>query len=254
MGVRFYDEAITAKIQKWIPETENPNDKIKVLKPDETSRLFQLRNDQKKDAPLKLPLICLSRDNEISLNLRTKNVLSFDGVKVGQSEEKTLHMDCIPIDLTYHLDIYTRRYDEGDEYVRNFVFQIANHPRFYIEIPYNGYFIKHVAYMRLGTTIVDNSSVPEKLFADEFTRWTIDIEIADAYLFSTPYSKNWKLELDTSQIEIQDGNLTSEELAAIRKVEKEQHLTPQQVGELKKQYLEKHVIVEKIPDDKTEAS
>ena len=248
MGVRFYDEAVANKIQKWLPEEKH----IHVLKPDETARIFQIRNDQQNDQPLTLPFICLSRDNQITLNLRTKNVLSFDGVKVGQSEKQTLHMDCIPIDLTYQLDIYTRRYDEGDEYVRNFVFFITNQPRFYIELPYNGYYIKVIAYMRLGSTITDNSSVPEKLFADEFTRWTLEIEIADAYLFSTPYSTNWTMEGDTSKVEIQDGGLTAEEKAKVDAIAKREYLTPKQKAALEEEILEDHVIVEPVTKDPDE--
>lgn len=249
MGVRFYDEAIANKIQKWLPEES----KIHVLKPDETSRLFQIKSDQKKDAPLKLPFICLSRDSEINLDLHTKNVLSFDGVRVGQSADRTLHMDCVPLRLTYHLDIYTRRYDEGDEYVRNFTFQVINHPRFYIEIPYNGYYITHVAYLRLAPTIVDNSSVPEKLFADEFTRWTMTFEVADAYLFSTPYSTNWTLDLSKGRIEVTDDQLTDQELEQIEQTVTKENLTPAQEAELKASYLEKHVIVEpmELPQNKS---
>ena len=244
MGIRLYDEAVARKIQSWIPADRN----LHVLKPDETSRLFQIKNDEQLDQPLSLPCIALSRDTSITLNLRTKNVLSFDGVRIGQREKGTLHMDCIPIELTYHLDIYTRRYDEGDEYLRNFVFQIINRPKFYVEIPYNGYYIRHIAYMRLGSTVTDNSTVAEKLFPDEFTRWTLDIEIADAFLFSTPYSKNWAIEFDPNSLEIQDS-LTPEEIAAIDEIAWKENLTNQQKQALMDQAIENHVTVESVLGD-----
>ena len=74
--------------------------------------------------------------------------------------------------------------------------------------------------MRMNSTVVDNSDVPEKLFADEFTRLTLTIEIADAYLFSTPYTKNWKVEF--AGLELDDGPLTEEELKEIKEILDEQ--------------------------------
>ena len=38
MAVRFYDEALVNKIQEWV---KDPN--MKVLKPDEVTRLFQIQ-------------------------------------------------------------------------------------------------------------------------------------------------------------------------------------------------------------------
>ena len=41
----------------------------------------------------------------------------------------------IPINITYNIDIYTQRYDEGDEYLRAMVFNIVNQPKMKVVIP-----------------------------------------------------------------------------------------------------------------------
>lgn len=181
MAVRFYDEAIVNKIQKWI---KDPN--MVVLKPNEVSRLWQVRADQKNDEPLKLPLIAISRDPTLNVDVTTKRPLTCDGLVVAKDMQRSVKLDAIPILINYQIDIYTRRYDEGDEYVRNFIFNFVNHPKMKILIPYNGSNIEHICYTRLNSSVTDNSDVSEKLFPDQFTRWTIQVEIHDAYLFSVP--------------------------------------------------------------------
>ena len=62
MAIRFYDDALTDKIKKWV---KDPN--MKILKPSESTRLFQLRADHSNDEPLTLPLIAISRDNDFEI-------------------------------------------------------------------------------------------------------------------------------------------------------------------------------------------
>ena len=188
MAVRFYDEAIVNKIQKWI---KDPN--MVILKPNEVGRLFQVRADQKNDQPLTLPLIAISRDPSLNMDVSTKRSLSCDGLKVGSTVKDSVQLDAIPISITYQIDIYTQRYEEGDEYLRNFIFNFINHPKMKILIPYNGSNIEHICYTRLSNTATDNSDVSEKLFPDQFTRWTLQIEIHDAYLFSVPVKENGQI-------------------------------------------------------------
>lgn len=218
MAVRFYDEAIVNKIQKWI---KDPN--MVILKPNEVGRLFQVRADQKNDQPLTLPLISISRDPTINMDISTKRNLTFDGLKIGSNVHESVQLGAIPIGITYQIDIYTQRYEEGDEYLRNFIFNFINHPKMKILIPYNGSNIEHVCYARLVSTATDNSDVAEKLFPDQFTRWTIQVEIHDAYLFSVPTKENGiiagvelqlasvnvKEKVDTNSVELDwDGEVT----------------------------------------------
>jgi hypothetical protein len=195
MAIRYYDEALVAKIKSWV---KDPN--LTVLKPDEVSRLFRQREDQTEDKPLSLPLIALSRDKSVQIDANTKRPMSFNGMPVDATAKKTLHLDAIPITVNYQIDIFTQRYDEGDEYLRNFIFKLINEPALKILIPYNGVQLEHIAFLRVMSTVTDNSDISEKLFPDQFTRWTIELELQDAYLFSVPFTDNWTLEaasLDT---------------------------------------------------------
>ena len=188
MGVRFYDEAIVNKIQKWI---KDPN--MVVLKPNEVSRLWEVRADQKNDEPLTLPLIAVSRDPTINITVSTKRSLTCDGLVVGKNSKSTIQLDAIPLEINYQIDIYTQRYEEGDEYLRNFIFNFVNMPKMKILIPYNGSNIEHICYARLNPNAQDNSDVPEKKFPDQFTRWSLQLSIQDAYLFSVPVKEYGKI-------------------------------------------------------------
>jgi hypothetical protein len=126
--------------------------------------------DQKDDEPLTLPLIAISRDPNLNISVSTKRNLTFDGKKLDGSSLQSIQLDAIPIDLNYQIDIYTQKYDEGDEYLRNFIFNFVNYPQMKVLLPYNGSNIEHVCYIRLSNTATDNSDVSEKLFADQFTR------------------------------------------------------------------------------------
>ena len=89
--------------------------------------------------------------------------------------------------------IYTKEYEECDEYVRNLLFKLINNPTIVIEIPYNDINIHHNAYIRVLNTVSDTSAISERIFSGQFTRYTLQLEIQDAFLFSIPYRKNWKM-------------------------------------------------------------
>ena len=143
MAIRLYDDAMVKKINSWLPKSDGR--KIQVLKPDETKKLFTIEADEQNDKPLKLPLIALSRDTSIELKQPTMTPMSFDGLMLDSDTKRTLQLNGIPIYLTYQLDIYTRRYDEGDELLREFVFKLVNNPQIVVELPYNNQHFKHVA-------------------------------------------------------------------------------------------------------------
>ena len=194
MAVRFYDEALKNKIQGWI---KDPN--IKVLSPSDTTRLFQIKSDEINDKPITLPLISLSRDSSVRIRNANKRVMSFDGVRVRAVDNETKEeinpgraykLNAIPVAITYQLDIYTRYYEEADEYARNFLFNLINYPKLTIEIPYNNVCLTHDSNINLDNNIEDNSDVPLKLFPDQFYRWTLTLTIEDAYIFSVPLKEN----------------------------------------------------------------
>lgn len=200
MAVRYYDDAIIAKLKKWIPDTST----LRVLGPDESKRFFETVADDRKDKPIRLPMVSLSRSKDIELKSSIKSLKSFDGLAIGNKQcidaPVTAKFNVIPITLNYQLDIYTKTQEEGDEYVRNFLFKLINNPTIIIDIPYNNANIHHIANLRILSTVSDTSDISEHLFAGQFTRWTIQFEVQDAFLFSIPYRKNWHfggIELET---------------------------------------------------------
>lgn len=192
MALRYYDDIVAAKIKYWMPD----NNTLRVLKPDETRRLFETYADDKKDRPVQLPLIALSRSPDLELLLNIKNPRSFDGLKLEQTQKNTRQLNVIPVKLLYQMDIYTKTFEEADEYLRQYLFKLINNPKIHIDIPYNNTAYSHVAYIRVLSNVADTSNISERLFSGQFTRWTIQFEIQDAFLFSIPYRNNWTLYVD----------------------------------------------------------
>lgn len=212
MAVRFYDEALIDKIQKWI---RNPN--LRILKPDETTRLFQMTADLNNDKTLELPFIAISRDKNIELENTNKNPKTFDGFTLKQNKKVSIPINVIPMHISYQLDIYTKGMVEADEYIRNFAFNFINYPKLQVLIPYNDCNIYHNCNIQMDSVIVDNSDIREHLVADEFVRFTIKLTIDDAYLFSLPEINNYYL--DSIQYEMKDRYTKEIVDSAIIKIE-----------------------------------
>ena len=191
MAITYYDEAITQKIKGWLAESS----KLRVLSPDETTRLIQLSAEESNDQPLKLPLIAISRNKDIEIESTIKQNKSFDGLIIGRDNDtaQTVHMNVIPIKTTYQLDIYTKKRIEADEYVRQYLFKLINNPQIIIEIPYNNYLVKHTANIRVLNTVSDTSDISTHIFPGQFYKWTIQLELHDGFLFSIPQKQGWKI-------------------------------------------------------------
>lgn len=181
MSIRYYDEALVDKIKRWV---KDPN--LQIIKPEESTRLFEMVADENKDQPLSLPLISISRDRSIEIINTQKQIKTFQGFNQSNKESINIPANVIPINVGYQIDIYTKGMIEADEYVRNFVFNFINYPRMKINIPYNNLNVEHVVDLRLDSNIADNSDIKEHLFSDEFVRFTLKINLEGAYLFSLP--------------------------------------------------------------------
>jgi hypothetical protein len=201
MAINYYDEAITQKIRSWLADSS----KLRVLSPDETTRLIQLNAEDSEDKPLTLPLIALSRNKDIEIESAIKQNKSFDGLIIGKntSTATSIHLNVIPIKTTYQLDIYTKKRIEADEYVRQYLFKLINNPQIIIDIPYNRNnisctpdcpecVIRHTANLRVLNTISDTSDISTHVFAGQFYKWTIQLELQDGFLFSIPQRQGWK--------------------------------------------------------------
>ena len=185
MAVRFYDEALVAKLKKWTQDTD-----VTLLGVNETKRRFEVLADKNNDQPIKLPLITLSRNGGYTILSKNKKPLSYDGNTFVRSSDKSALLNGIPISIQYQIDIYTRYLEEADEYARNIVFNIVNYPKLNIEIPYEDLGLTHDANIMLSSDVDDNSDIPERLIPGQFTRLTIGIVIDDAYLFDVRIKKN----------------------------------------------------------------
>lgn len=193
MSVRFYDEALTDKIKKWVKDP-----KLRVLKPEETLELFKNNADIGNDEPITLPLVALSRGTKITLLNTNKQPKSYDGFKIRAYDkngnevilDKTQKLNVIPMQLEYQLDIYCQHRAEADEYLRNFAFNFVNYPNVVIEIPYNNCKLLHESTIYVDNDVEDNSDIQERRFPSQFTRYTLKLTIDNAYLFSAPAKEN----------------------------------------------------------------
>lgn len=149
-----------------------------------------------------MPLITLRKDPTMTVLQTNKKPMTFDGWrrdsevykdKNGEIYGRTSQLNSVPIQLNYQIDIYTRYEEEAEEYLRNFIFNIINYPKLEIEIPYNSSNIKHISNIRLMPDIQNNSDIPERLIPGQFTRYTISINIDDAYLWDYRTKDNAKI-------------------------------------------------------------
>lgn len=191
MAINYYDEAVTQKIKGWLADSS----KLRVLSPDETTRLIELAAEDSNDKPLQLPLIAISRNKDIEIESAIKQSKSFDGLIIEQDYlgEATTHFNVIPIKTTYQIDIYTKKRIEADEYVRQYLFKLINNPQIIIEIPYNNRVVRHTANLRVLNTVSDTSDISTHLFPGQFYKWTIQLELHDGFLFSIPQKNSWKI-------------------------------------------------------------
>lgn len=193
-----YDEALVQKLKYWTQDTS-----ITITSPDETRRLFEYQADINNDKPIQLPLIALRRKPSIDIQSLNKKPLTFDGWRQQGNENKISQLNGIPIQLGYTIDIYTRHADEALDYVRSFIFNIINFPKLTIEIPYNDSKLTHNANIRLESPVTDNSDIPERLMPGQFSRWTISINIDDAYLFDYRTKDTLKIVVDSVDAKLQ---------------------------------------------------
>ena len=202
MSAVLYDDALLNKLRGW---TNNTN--MHVYGTDDTERLFEIVTDTTNDSPIKLPILCLRRTPPGYVVTNTsKKPMSFDGVTVSASEKKSIVLNAIPISLQYQLDIYARYKIEAEEYARNLVFNIINYPKLKVIIPYMGVDYEHISSLELSPNIEDNSDIPERLSFGQFTRYTIGIDVKNAYLWDVRERDNYTIDCQvfTSDEEIID--------------------------------------------------
>lgn len=190
MSLALYDKAFVKKLNKI---TENTN--IHVYSPDDTRRLFEIIADESDDKPLKLPIVCLRRQDGYTIREMGNNPRSKNSLKLTQTNDQSgssIQLNVIPISINYQIDIFSRKLEEADAIAREMVFILTNSPSLIVTVPYNDIDLEHKSNVVLGGNVRDNSSISERLISGQFTRFTIDCSVSDAYLFDTrakPYLK-----------------------------------------------------------------
>ena len=185
MSVSLYDNALFKKFSKWTAGTPPMLTGV-----NETTRLFEVLSDKSNDRPIELPLIALSRPGGYTISNKSKRPLTFNGNTFQANELRGAKVNVVPIEISYQIDVYARYMEEADEYARNLVFNIINYPKLTIELPYESLGIKHDANIRLISEIDDNSDIPQRIIPGQFTRFTLGINIDDAYLFDVRIQDN----------------------------------------------------------------
>ena len=190
MSVGLYDQAFLDKLNNWTRDT-----KLQVVGPQDNRRMLQIMADQTNDKPIQLPFISLKRPGGFTVLNTGKRPLTFDGATLDANHDKAIQLNAIPISIPYQIDVYTRYFTEADQYARNLVFNIINYPKLDIVIPYNNENYIHHANIRMQGEVDDNSDIPERLVAGQFTRMSIKIDIDDAYLFDVRARDVYTLEI-----------------------------------------------------------
>lgn len=198
MSIQLYDNAFLEKLRNWTRDTG-----LQLFGPQETARMFQTIADDSNDQPVKLPILSLRRVGGFSVLNTGKRPMSFDGATLDANHNKAIQLNAIPVNIPYQLDIYTRYFNEADQYIRNLVFNIINYPKLDIIIPYNDENYIHHANIRMQNDVDDNSDIPERLIPGQFTRMSIKLDVDDAYLFDVRARDVYTLEITS---ELSDNN------------------------------------------------
>lgn len=191
MSLGLYDNALIDKLRNWTKDT-----RITIVGPQETKRLFQVIADTTNDKPIELPILSLKRLGGFTVLNTGKRPLTFDGLTLEANHELAKQLNAIPIGISYQLDVYTRYFEEADQYARNIVFNIINYPKLDIVIPYNKENYVHHSNIRMGPEVQDNSEIPERLISGQFTRFSFKIDIDDAYLFDVRYRDVYDIKIE----------------------------------------------------------
>ena len=190
MSTYMYDIMLNNKFQRWTKGTD-----VTYTGPDETRRFFEIMADKSDDKSLKFPMICLRRDLGYTIGLYGKRPTSFDGFRRDITSLNAKNVNIIPITINYQVDVYTRYYQEADDYMRNIIFNIINYPKLEVEVKYRNIDFQHVANILPGQQVVDNSNISERLIPGQFTRLSYSFSIDDAYLWDVRIKDSLKIDL-----------------------------------------------------------
>jgi len=104
MSVSLYDKAVLDKLYKW-----GLNNSSTILAPDDIQNLYEVYSDRTNDKELVLPLICLNRNGNFTIQNVNKQPLSLNALTISRNRNHLETLNAIPIEIDYQLDIFTRK-------------------------------------------------------------------------------------------------------------------------------------------------
>ena len=194
MSTSMYDKALVEKLKKWTNGT-----KVTVVSPEETRGLFEVIADKRNDKPIELPLICLRKSATYTITGKAgKAPITYDGFTTTASVGRSTFLNAIPIELSYQIDVYTRYYEEADEYMRELIFNLYNTPVFSVDIPYEGLHYIHNASIVVNPNISNNPTNTDKVVFNQFAKMSVQFDVKDAYLFDVRTKDNFTIGFSTT--------------------------------------------------------
>ena len=179
MALTLYDTSLISKLENWTSKTN-----LHLYSVTDTRKLIETIADEKNDSSIKLPIISIIRQAGYEIINPNKKVLTYDGLLLDANEKKSLNLNAIPINITYQIDVWARKFEEADSYMSNLVFNLINYPTLQITIPYNNSNIIHNATIRIATDVFDSSDI-NRLSIGQYFRLSVGINIDDAYIWDT---------------------------------------------------------------------
>lgn len=174
MSVYLYDEALINRIRTVIQDK-----KVHIITPE---KMFTKSND-KHDAP-KFPAVSIYRP---SYNLSTLR-RTITGYRVGQSDydevsARIYSTKTLPISINYQVDVWTRKREQNDEFVRELLWFFTLFPQHKIIITYEDFERAITFNAFLGEEIIDNSDINNFENYGQYYRSTFNLTVDEAQLF-----------------------------------------------------------------------
>ena len=85
MAIHYYDDLVVTKLRRWLPEASS----LHILHPDETKKFFELTAEDHAEKPFQLPLIAVSRKDELELLSTVKSPKSYSGLKLKPVDQQS---------------------------------------------------------------------------------------------------------------------------------------------------------------------
>lgn len=173
MSVYLYDEAIVNRIKSVLG-----NQEINII----TAEKAFSKSMESQDSP-QLPAISLYRD-KFTLTKEVRNMPSYRTGRTEASEDNLVYRtQSLPITINYQIDVWTRKREQNDEFVRDLIWFFTLFPEHKLTLRYAG-FVRAVKFNTfLEEDIVNNSQINDFEDKGQVYRSTLGLYVDEAQLF-----------------------------------------------------------------------